>query len=77
MVIQKKAGNKSHGYKKNRLVVIKKQITTNLHYFWWTRRLLVLLAEEVVDRLDRIELAKRHFHEDGVPVTHGSVPQAW
>ncbi len=37
--------------------------------------LLVLLAQKVVDRLHGIEGAQRHFHEDGVPVAHGTIPE--
>ena len=36
----------------------------------------MLFAQQVVDGLHGIEGAERHFHEDGVPVAHGSIPQA-
>ena len=36
----------------------------------------VLFAEQVVDGLDGVEGGQGHFDEDGVPVGHGSVPQA-
>ena len=38
--------------------------------------LLVLVAQEVVYRLYRIECGERYLHEDGVPVTHCTIPQA-
>ena len=37
--------------------------------------LLMSLTQQVVDGLDRIESRQGHFHEDGVPVAHGSIPQ--
>ena len=32
-------------------------------------------TEKVEHDLDRIECLQRHFHKEGVPVAHGSVPQ--
>jgi len=36
---------------------------------------LVLRAEEVVDGLDGVEGGEGNLYEDGVPVTHGAVPE--
>ncbi len=38
--------------------------------------LLVLVAEEVVDRLYGVEGGEGNLNEDGVPVTHGTIPEA-
>ena len=41
-----------------------------------TACLLLLFALQVVDGLHGVECADGHFHEVGVPVAHGSVPQS-
>ena len=41
-----------------------------------TACLLLLFALQLVDGLHRVECADGHFHEVGVPVAHGSVPQS-
>ena len=33
-------------------------------------------AEQVVDGLHGVERREGNFHEDGVPVAHGAVPEA-
>ena len=38
--------------------------------------LLVLIAQEVVHRLHGIEGGEGYLYEDGVPVAHGTIPQA-
>ena len=38
---------------------------------------LMLGAEQVVDGLDGVEGGQGNFNENGVPVTHGAVPQSW
>ena len=41
------------------------------------RLVLVCRTEEVEDNLNRVECLERNLYEEGVPVAHGSVPQAW
>ena len=47
----------------------------NFRYFYKIALALMLLAEEVVDRLDGVEGFERHFHEDGGPVAHSTIPK--
>ena len=34
----------------------------------------MLIAEQIVDRLHWVEGAEWHFHKDGAPVAHGTIP---
>jgi hypothetical protein len=34
-------------------------------------------TEEVENHLNRVECLERNFHEEGVPLAHGAVPQTW
>ena len=38
--------------------------------------LLVLVAQEVVHRLHGIKGGEGYLYEDGVPLAHGTIPQA-
>ena len=38
--------------------------------------LLVLVAQKVVHCLNRVKGGERNLYEDGVPITHGTIPQA-
>lgn len=35
----------------------------------------MLFSQQVIHRLHRIERAEWYFHEDGVPIAHGTVPK--
>jgi len=37
----------------------------------------VLFAKQIIYGLDGVECDKGHFHENGIPVSHGSIPESW